>query len=292
MSSVTPGASTPCSNPCTSNFSRAWSMESEHEAIWEESNFQNTPHDLQSNWWTYFSNTTVLVFPFLGLLSLRSGFQWSTALSLFAPTAPRRGFPLLPGKTQARPECSRQPSAHQLAWRLPGFLSGHSLYPNSALFTVSVNRHLFACITDHLEAFRKFIKERPTQITRIMKSGLLMYSAVNTNSWDRNASRAFVASSGLSFKAVLSFTFVNSLIPKIQRNERLLALLQVFPLMPIMLSIVKDLPPRCLVKNLWQNKLVQRHSGVMFLFYDSFVWILFQFPWEVSDMKRDFKEMC
>lgn len=39
--------------------------------------------------------------------------------------------------------------------------------------------------------------------------------------------------------------------------------------MPVMLNIGKDLPPRCLMKNLWQNKLVQRHSGAMFLLYDS-----------------------
>lgn len=88
MSSVTPGASTPCSNPCTSNFSRAWSMESEHEAIWEESNFQNTPHDLQSNWWMYFSNTTMLVFPFWGCCPSGQGFSGAQPYPCLLPLHP------------------------------------------------------------------------------------------------------------------------------------------------------------------------------------------------------------
>lgn len=33
----------------------------------------------------------------------------------------------------------------------------------------------FVCIAEHLEACRRFIKKGPTQITRIMKPGLLLF---------------------------------------------------------------------------------------------------------------------
>lgn len=135
--------------------------------------FPKYTHDLKSNGWTYFGNIAVLIFPFGGCCPSGRGFRGAqpcpSLLSLHPGEASHCSL--------ARPECSRQPSAHPLASRLPGVLSGHSLYPNSALFAVSLNRHLFACITEHLKAFRKFIKERPTQITRIMKSRLLSFSS-------------------------------------------------------------------------------------------------------------------
>lgn len=75
-------------------------------------------------------------------------------------------LPIAPWQSRIRPGLSalKTPWAHHVAQRLPGFLSGHSLYPKPALFTDSLNSHLFACITGHLRPFKRFVKKDPYKL--------------------------------------------------------------------------------------------------------------------------------
>lgn len=83
---------------------------------------------------------------------------------------------------------------------------------------------------------------------------LFLQLSVKPNSWARNASRVFVASLGLNST---SFSLLNCLVLGIQRNEKLLALLWLFALMPIMLNAFQHLTPRCLMKNVYHYMLTK-----------------------------------